>query len=108
MPVATAAPPSTPSAPPSVKSFCTSMTKRALAMPSTLVVGEVVPASEDPCRQQVEGGFRVVLDAGADGVERERQARAVARADHSGERVGRVDPTGLRGHGTACDGGVPR
>src|SRR5690606_41898269 len=96
MACAAAAPPSTPSAPPSVKSFCTSITSSARAMvTSRSVVGEVVSAGEHRGGEGVERRARVAGDPLPDRVERAGERRAVARDEVARGRVGGAGAPGL-------------
>src|ERR1700712_2268398 len=112
MPAATAAPPSTPSAPPSVKSFWTSTISSARVMllifpefrrcqspgeAKGSAVREAVPARPHVGGERVERLLRGWADV-PERVEREGERRPVLRPDDARQRVAGVDPTGLRPH----------
>src|SRR5438309_10384453 len=100
---ATAAPPSTPRAPPSVKSFCTSMMNSALPMTPPSLVGQVVAALVEAGDERVDRLLRIVAHI-AEREHRERERSSVGRLHDAGERVAVVDPARLRQDRSACDG----
>src|SRR6478609_3284169 len=109
---ATAAPPSTPSAPPSVKSFCTSTMNSALvtsassASPPASAVGQVVAALVEARDERVDRLLRVVAHR-AEGEDGESERRPVGGVDDARQRVTVVDPAGLRVDGAARDRVAP-
>src|SRR5690349_9119100 len=104
MPSATAAPPATPSAPPSVKSFCTSITSSARVMGPPSVVGEIVAAAVGGRDDRVERGAGAAADTFTGRVDREDERHAVGRVEVAREGVRRLDHAGLREDLTPGDG----